>query len=112
MSAASNYWRTKASAASATSRGKGTGYPGFGTSPHVLITLMAAQVGLDPSKDIRWVVDASGTQKQLFIDGKIDAFLGLPPDLQELRAQQVGRVVLSSAVDRPWSQYFCCVLIG
>ena len=36
----------------------------------------------------------------------------LPPDLQELHAQQVGRVVLKSAVDRPWSQYFCCVLIG
>jgi len=93
-------------------KGKRVGIPGFGTSPHVLIALMAAQVGLDPSKDIRWVVDASATQKQLFIDGKIDAFLGLPPDLQELHAQRVGRVVLNSAVDRPWSQYFCCVLIG
>ena len=93
-------------------KGKRVGIPGFGTSPHVLITVIAAQVGLDPSKDIRWVVDPSATQKQLFIEGKIDAFLGLPPDPQELRARQVGRVVLNSAVDRPWSQYFCCVLIG
>jgi NitT/TauT family transport system substrate-binding protein len=93
-------------------KGKRVGVPGFGTSPHVLITVIAAQVGLDPSKDIRWVVDPSATQKQLFIEGKIDAFLGLPPDPQELRARQVGRVVLNSAVDRPWSQYFCCVLIG
>ena len=73
---------------------------------------MAAQVGLDPNKDIRWVVDPSVTQKQLFVDGKIDAFLGIAPDPQELRARRVGHVVVNSAVDRPWSQYFCCLLAG
>ena len=73
---------------------------------------MAAQVGLDPNKDIRWVVDPSVTQKQLFVDGKIDAFLGLPPDPQELRARNIGHAIVNSAVDRPWSQYFCCMLAG
>jgi len=32
-----------------------------------------------------------------------------PPDPQELRAKKVGRVIVNSAADRPWSQYFCCV---
>jgi NitT/TauT family transport system substrate-binding protein len=91
---------------------KRVGIPGFGTSSHALVTLMAAQVGLDPKKDIRWVVDPSVTHKQLFIDGKIDAFLGISPDPQELRARQLGRVVLRTAMDRPWSQYFCCMLTG
>ena len=29
---------------------------------------------------------------------------------QDLRARHVGEVVVDSAVDRPWSQYFCCML--
>jgi NitT/TauT family transport system substrate-binding protein len=93
-------------------KGKRVGIPGLGGSSHALVTLMAAQVGLDPSKDIRWVVDPVVTHKQLFIDGKIDAFLGISPDPQELRALQLGHVVLRTAVDRPWSQYFCCMLIA
>ena len=31
---------------------------------------------------------------------------------QELRARNIGHVILNSAVDRPWSQYFCCMLAG
>ena len=49
---------------------------------------------------------------QLFMDGKIDAFLGLPPEPQQLRDRQIGRVLLDSAVDRPYSHYICCLLIG
>src|SRR5262249_49578506 len=40
---------------------------------------------------------------------KIDAWLAFPPFVQALRAQQIGHVVVSSTVDRPWSQYFCCM---
>jgi NitT/TauT family transport system substrate-binding protein len=42
-------------------------------------------------------------------EGKIDAILGLPPQPQELRAKQIGHTVVNSAVDKPWSQYFCCM---
>jgi NitT/TauT family transport system substrate-binding protein len=49
---------------------------------------------------------------ELFAEGKIDAFLGFPPEPQALRARNIGRVVVNSSVDRPWSQYFCCVLVG
>jgi len=31
---------------------------------------------------------------------------------QELRAKRVGNVILSSVADKPWSQYFCCVVAG
>jgi NitT/TauT family transport system substrate-binding protein len=93
-------------------KGKRVGIPGVGGSSHALVTLMAAEVGLDPNKDIRWVIDPASSHKQLFIDGKIDAFLGISPDPQELRARQVGHVVLRTAVDRPWSQYFCCMLVA
>jgi NitT/TauT family transport system substrate-binding protein len=48
----------------------------------------------------------------LFVQGKIDAFLGFPPEPQELRARHIGHVILNTAVDHPWSQYFCCMLAG
>jgi len=73
---------------------------------------MAAQVGLDPTKDIRLVADPAVNPLELFADGKIDAFLGFPPEPQELRARHAGHVIVSTAVDRPWSQYFCCLLEG
>jgi NitT/TauT family transport system substrate-binding protein len=44
--------------------------------------------------------------------GKIDAYLALPPAAQELRRRQIGQVVVNSVVDRPWSEYFCCLLAG
>jgi len=44
----------------------------------------------------------------LFIDGKIDAFLAAPPELQEVRARNIGHAIASSITDRPWSQYYCC----
>ena len=49
---------------------------------------------------------------ELFANGKIDAFLGFPPEPQELHARKIGHVIVNTAIDRPWSQYFCCVLAG
>ena len=93
-------------------KGKTVGVPGLGTGPALLLTLMAAEVGLDPKKDIRWIADPTAKPKDLFIEGQIDAFLSFPPEPQELRSRQIGRVIFDTAVDRPWSQYFCCMLAG
>jgi NitT/TauT family transport system substrate-binding protein len=93
-------------------KGKSVGRQALGSTAAVLLPLMAAQVGLDLAKDINWVTDPSLKPIELFIDGKIDAFLGFPPEPQELRARGIGHVIVNSAVDRPWSQYFCCMLAG
>jgi len=77
-----------------------------------LLKLMAAQVGLDPEKDFQWVIDPKLKPLDLFAEGKIDAFLGFPPEPQELRARHAGHVILDTTVARPWSQYFCCMLGG
>jgi len=47
---------------------------------------------------------------QQFIDGRADAFLAFAPQPQELRIKKVGRVILDTTKDRPWSQYFCCMV--
>jgi NitT/TauT family transport system substrate-binding protein len=93
-------------------KGTSVGVQGIGSIPHVFLAVMATYVGLDPVDDINWVTSPSVKPKELFADGKIDAFLGFPPEPQELRARGIGHVVLNSAIDRPWSQYFCCLLSG
>jgi NitT/TauT family transport system substrate-binding protein len=93
-------------------KGKTVGVQAIGSLGNMLVLMMAAQVGLDPDKDIHWVADPAVKPIDLFIQGKIDAFLGFPPEPQDLRTRQIGRVILNSATDRPWSQYFCCLLGG
>ena len=92
-------------------KGKTVGVQDFG-APYAFVSTMAAYVGLNPSKDIRWVTSQTVTPMELFADGKIDAFLGFPPEPQELRARKIGRVIVNSTTDRPWSQYFCCIVGG
>jgi len=91
-------------------KGKSIGVGTVSSLSQQLLTLMAAEIGLDPVKDIHWVTDPSVQPIELFAQGKIDAFLGFPPEPQELRARHVGHVIVNSGVDRPWSQYFCCML--
>lgn len=83
---------------------------GVGPGPYTYISILAAYVGLDPRKDINWVTHPPAESKRLLAEGKVDAYMGFPPDPQELRAKKVGHVVVNSAVDRPWSQYFCCLV--
>jgi NitT/TauT family transport system substrate-binding protein len=73
---------------------------------------MAAYVGLDPHTDIDWVTSDSGDFLEEFVRGRVDAFLGFPPEPQELRTREVGRLILSTTTDKPWSQYFCCTAYG
>jgi NitT/TauT family transport system substrate-binding protein len=91
-------------------KGKSVGVLALGSGQHVFLASMATYVGLDPAKDINWVASTSPKPMELFADGRIDAFLGFPPEPQELRARHIGNVIVDSATDRPWSQYFCCLL--
>src|SRR5262249_48378529 len=47
---------------------------------------------------------------RLLANSKIDAFLSFPPVSQELRARKIGHVLVNSSTERPWSQYFCCMV--
>ncbi|MGH7325197.1 MAG: ABC transporter substrate-binding protein [Candidatus Rokuibacteriota bacterium] len=90
-------------------KGKTVAVIELGGSEYVFLTSMAAYVGLDPRKDIHFVAHPVAESIQLLAERKIDAFLGFPPVPQELRARKIGHSVVNSTVDRPWSQYFCCL---
>jgi len=76
----------------------------------ILLSLMAAYVGLDPKRDLNLVENRAAEPLELFAEGKLDAYLAFPPETQELHARKIGHVILRTAVDRPWSQYFCCMM--
>jgi NitT/TauT family transport system substrate-binding protein len=93
-------------------KGKTVAVPALDSSRYVFLASMVAYVGLDLHKDLTFVLHPGPESMQLLAEGKIDAYLGFPPEPQAMREQQIGQVVVNSTVDRPWSQYFCCMLAG
>jgi NitT/TauT family transport system substrate-binding protein len=80
------------------------------STERLFISSIVAYVGVNP-RDIRWINTPSAAEAmQRFVDGKADAFLAFAPQPQELRIKKVGRVILDTTMDRPWSQYFCCMV--
>ena len=59
---------------------------------------------------MNWVESQNPIQS--FIDNNVDAVLAAMPQPLMLRAKQIGHTVVTNAVDRPWSQYFCCTVAG
>lgn len=93
-------------------KGKTAGVLVLGSPQHMFLASIAAYVGLDPRVDINFVELPGAESMRRLEEGTIDAFIGFPPDTQELRAKKIGHVVVNSSTDRPWSQYFCCMLAG
>ena len=93
-------------------KGKTVSVPGLGSGAHLLLAAMAAYVGLDPNKDIKYVTQPFAESMRLLADEKIDAFMAWPPEPQELRAKKIGHVIVNTITDRPWSRYFCCSIAG
>lgn len=91
-------------------KGKTVAIQALGSIQHIFLAAIATSVGINPAKDIRWAAQSNAESKKLLAEGRIDALLAFPPDPQELRANRIGRVLLNGAADRPWSQYFCCLV--
>jgi NitT/TauT family transport system substrate-binding protein len=91
-------------------KGKTVAVTELGGGRHVLLAVIAAHVGLDPRKDINIVAHPAGEAMRLLAEKKIDGFLAAPPDSQQLRAKKIGHVLIDSMMDKPWSQYFCCMV--
>jgi NitT/TauT family transport system substrate-binding protein len=94
-------------------KGKTVAVPGGVTGvAYMFVASMATHVGLDPRRDITWAAHSIDESKRLLAEGKVDAVLAFPPVAQEMRAKKIGRSIVNTTTDRPWSQYFCCVIAG
>jgi NitT/TauT family transport system substrate-binding protein len=93
-------------------KGKRVAATAIGSAEYYFIAAMVAYVGLDPRKDIEWVITSYDGMTEYFLEGKVDAVLAFPPQPYDLRMKKVGRVIVNTAQDRPWDQYFCCMITG
>ena len=94
-------------------KGKTVAVPGGVTGvAYTFVASMATHVGLDPRRDITWAAHSIDESKRLLAESKVDAVLAFPPVAQEMRAKKIGRSIVNTTTDRPWSQYFCCMITG
>ncbi len=80
--------------------------------PHLFFSTIVAYVGLDPRTDIHYAWVNKDEAMRLFREGKIDAFISFPPWPHELIEQGIGHLLVDTNIDKPWSQYFCCMVSG
>jgi NitT/TauT family transport system substrate-binding protein len=94
-------------------KGRSVAVPALNSANHGFLASIVGHVGLDPRRDINWVViEQQAELIRQFAEGKVDATIVNPPVSYELRPKKIGHVLVNMTTDRPWSQYFCCVLTG
>lgn len=94
-------------------KGKRVGINAFGSGSHLYLSIMAKYIGLNAEEDIQWAATPKGSSViERFLSGDSDAFLGFPPEPQIIRARGFDRMILNTTTDKPWSQYFCCMIYG
>ena len=91
-------------------RGKRIAVISMGAVDQLWIASILAYVGVHPATEVEWIKTGQLSESmRLFLEGKADAFLAFPPQPQEMRLRKAGRVLVDTTLDRPWSQYFCCM---
>src|SRR4029434_7824513 len=93
-------------------KGKTIGVTEIDSGRHVFLLSLLSYVGMDPSRDVTLITHPPAECVKLFAAGKLDAYQAFAEEVQELRAKKIGHVMMNSTTDRPWSQYFCCMLAG
>jgi NitT/TauT family transport system substrate-binding protein len=93
-------------------KGKTVATVTLGDPGHAFLSSMLAYIGMNPTTDINWVFLPRPEAQQRFTDGQVDGLIAFPPVVQELQAKKIGHAVVSSMSDKPWSDYFCCMVAG
>jgi NitT/TauT family transport system substrate-binding protein len=67
-----------------------------------------ANVGLDVNRDVNVVNYPPSEYARVLSSGEVDGVVAVPPVSTALRAKGIGRVVVNSITDPPWSNHYCC----
>jgi NitT/TauT family transport system substrate-binding protein len=93
-------------------KGKTVSIVGPNFTDGIFMAMTLANVGLDLNKDVKLVSYPPSEHARLLSSGEVDAVVVTPPITTDLRAKGIGRVVLNSVIDPPWSNYYCCVAVA
>jgi NitT/TauT family transport system substrate-binding protein len=92
-------------------RGKRIGVPGMGTPPFIFANRVLGANGIDPSKEITWLVFPAGELGLALDKGEVDAVADSEPIGSMLVAQGKVRNIADQALDMPYADEYCCAVI-
>ena len=93
-------------------KGKTVSIPQYNGSHHLFLVAMISHVGVDPRRDINWIEQRDEEGLRSLEAGAVAGLIATPPTSIEARERKIGHVIANTGTDRPWSQYFCCVLMA
>lgn len=93
-------------------RGKRVGVPGMGTPPFIFANRVMGAHGIDPSKEITWLVFPAGELGLALDKGEVDAVCDSEPIGSMLVAQGKVRNVADQAADAPYATEYCCAVLA
>lgn len=74
----------------------------------MFMAMTLANVGLDLNQDVKIVNYPPSEYARALSSGEVDGVVAIPPISTDLQAKGIGRVVVNSVTDQPWSDYYCC----
>jgi len=92
-------------------RGKRIGIPGMGTPPFIFANRVLTAHGIDPSKEITWIVYPAGELGLALDKGDVDAVADSEPIGTLLVAQGKVKNIADQAKDAPYNTEYCCEVI-
>src|SRR5437773_8039317 len=92
-------------------RGKRIGVPGMGTPPFIFANRVLGANGVDPSKEVTWLVFPAGELGLALDKGEVDAVADSEPIGSMLLAQGKVRNIADQAVDMPYADEYCCAVL-
>jgi NitT/TauT family transport system substrate-binding protein len=92
-------------------RGKRIGVPGMGTPPFIFANRVLGAHGIDPSKEITWIVFPAGELGLALDKGEVDAVADSEPIGTLLVAGGKVKNVADQAKDAPYKDEYCCEVI-
>ncbi|HWN94690.1 MAG TPA: ABC transporter substrate-binding protein [Methylomirabilota bacterium] len=92
-------------------KGKRIGVPGMGTPPFIFANRVLGANGIDPSREITWLVFPAGELGLALDKGEVDAIANSEPIGSMLVAQGKVKNIADQAVDMPYADEYCCAVI-
>ncbi|MDB6054835.1 MAG: cmpC [Verrucomicrobiales bacterium] len=92
-------------------KGKKIGVPGMGTPPFIFANRVLGANGIDPRKDIQWIVFPAGELGLALDKGEVDAVADSEPIGSILLADGKVRNIADQANDMPYKDEYCCAVI-
>jgi NitT/TauT family transport system substrate-binding protein len=89
-------------------RGKKIGVPGMGTPPFIFANRVLGAHGIDPSKEITWLVFPAGELGLALDKGEVDAVANSEPIGSLLLSDNKVRNIADQATDAPYVDEYCC----